>query len=197
MSRHRRVMSAAVGVSTMLLLSLLTPLAAQALADLIDATPAQVSIETPAPGETQSWEMSVRNLTDQSLPLQLRIDGESEALFSGARPLTIEIQDPESGNVVYSGSVSDLLGTHLYLENLPPRDDYALVGRVTLPSDAGNEYQEADGQLLFTFTTIGEAADDGSLATTGGTLSIALLVVAGGLLVVGVTAFALRKKEKS
>jgi LPXTG-motif cell wall-anchored protein len=196
MSRYRRVISTAVGLGAMMLLSF-TPLAAQASADLIDATPARVSIVAPAPGETQSWDMSVRNLTDQSLPLQLHTDGESEALFSGAHPLTIEIQESVSGTIVYAGSVSELLGTHLYLENLPARDDYALVGRVTLPLEAGNEYQEADGRLTFTFATITETAADESLATTGGTLSTGLLVVGGGLLVMGVIAVAMRKKEKS
>lgn len=179
---------------------------ATAADDLIDATPARVAIEAPAPGHSQEWQMSVVSVTDSAVPLQVRVEGAADRLFSGDHPLLLRIAEP-GGRVLVEGPVADVLGRTVPLDPLPAGATYTLVGSVTLPAEAGNDYQGADGSLTVRFTATADsvaddppaddpAADDswdGALATTGAT--VGWVALAGLVLLAGGTTFLLLRRK--
>lgn len=168
-------------------------------ADLIEATPAQVRVRTPAPGHAEEWRMSVVSRTDGPVALALRVDGASDGLFTGAHPLELRLAEP-GGRVLLEAPVADVLGGRVPLDDLPAGAAYELVGTVTLPEDAGNEYQRASGALTVRFTA---TADDpapgpgsGVLAVTGSTAGrLALIALAG--IAGGTTFLLLRRKGRA
>lgn len=165
------------------------PQAATAAGELIDATPATVAIQAPAPGETRHWEMKVENLTEDRIPLTMNVTGESDGLFDGSTPLQLELRDTKTSEVVFAGPARSALNTIISLPGLTEHESYALTGTVTLPSSAGNEYQDATGSLTFEFTTMVEPAKPSGLAVTGGVMGpwlwiSLILVIGGGVLLV-------------
>lgn len=121
--------------------------------DLIDSTPTSVAIDAPAPGESQKWNMSVRNVAGSSVPLGLEITGQSDVLFSGPAPLELTVRTIDGATVVERAPVQDVLGRSLRLPELAAGASYNLVGTVTLPREADNTYQGASGSLKFRFVT--------------------------------------------
>ena len=148
------------------------PQSATAAGRLIEAAPAELSLCAPAPGETERWRMSVKNLTERELPLALTVDGGSSRLFGGTHPLQLEIRHPRTGHVLYSGDAGDAIGGSLQLPELAGRASLELAGSVTLPRDAGNEYQDGSAQLGFEFLAIDEGqAQPANLPVTGNDLT--------------------------
>ncbi|WP_157000628.1 LPXTG cell wall anchor domain-containing protein [Leucobacter komagatae] len=133
-----------------------TPSAVTAADELIEATPARVSIAVPAPGHSAQWDMSVSNLTDTEYPLTLHVSGASDRLFGGAHPLELELTDPRTGDVIYSGPAGESIDAAILVPPLPARGEYQLAGTLSMPRDAGNEYQAASGQMVFEFRVLGD-----------------------------------------
>lgn len=131
---------------------LLLPGTATAPVDLIDATPTEVAVAAPAPGHSAQWDIEVVNLTDQELPLYVRITGEG-AVLGGATPLNVSVSDAASGNVVVHPLVPGTEGEPVELPRLGAGEDHDLVGTVSLPAAAGNAYQGATGTIHFEFVT--------------------------------------------
>ncbi|UIN30694.1 hypothetical protein [Microbacterium binotii] len=159
------------------------PSAAQAAQDLIDATPASVSITAPAPGETVTWDMSVRNLTSGALPIELSISGDDGRLLQGPTPIMITIRESGTSLVVAEGSPQELLGSSWELPSLVGGAEYALVGSATLPQNADNSYQAASATLDFRFTAVSSEGPT-ALAITGSDLVGVVGVVAVGAVAV-------------
>lgn len=159
------------------------PSAAMAADDLIEATPQRVSIAVPAPGHAAEWDMSVSNLTDTDYPLTLVVEGESDRLFSGAHPLELELTDPLTGDVIYSGLAGDSIDSAILVPELPARSDYRLAGTLTLPREAGNEYQSASGHMVFEFRVADEVTpkDPTTIPTTGSDLLFWALIAGIGV----------------
>lgn len=161
-------------------------------ADLIDADPVEVVIESPAPGESRSFDLSVLSTTDTTVPIGLTVVDQSGALVAGPTPVEITLTDDAGQTVLESTRADDLLGRTLDLPDLSAGASYHLAGTVTLPVDAGNSYQGADGQIVFRFQASAEPpagepsapalteAVTSRLATTGATVLGA--VVAGAVL---------------
>jgi len=162
------------------LIMVLTPVGAAAAAGrLIEADPSVIALDTPGPGQSRAWEMSVRSMTDQTVPLTLSVTGESAQLFDGPTPLQLDLKDPRNGTVVFSGPVANVLGSSITLPNLAGRSSYALEGSVTLPASADNRYQNASGNLILTFHAESTTAAPSQLAITGSNLATGLLLLLG------------------
>lgn len=186
----------AVAFASILMMMSSAP-AAHATIALIDASPSDVTISAPSPGESQQWDMAARNLTDQTLPLSVAVSGQSARLFAGPDPLQLEIREKSGNRILYTGPVSDLLNSTITLPALERRASYQLVGTVRLPSSAGNDYQNASGSLRFTFHTMtGTPNEPHQLASTGTSVPTATLLVAAGLLTAGWIVIAARRKRK-
>lgn len=153
---------------------------------LIDATPAEVVLDAPAPGESRTWAMSVTSTTDRTVALDLEITGQSDRLFGGEHPLQITISDPTGRPVLTQTDVAEVIDSSLELTDLSPGASRQLVGTVTLPSAAGNEYQGAGAALRLRFR-----AETDEVAKTPSLLALArtgpaFLVAAGVLAVLSV-----------
>lgn len=177
-------------------------------ADLIESTPTSVAIDAPAPGETQSWNMSVRNVVDSPLPLGLEISGQSDVLFSGPTPIELTVKTPDGATVVERVPIGEVLGRSLALPELQGGASYNLIGTVTLPRAAGNAYQGAGGILKFRFISTADrpgvvpidqvpdkpAAGPG-LAYTGLNNLLPVVATAAVLLAVGAGFLLIRRKN--
>jgi len=186
-------------VFALALIMVLTPVGAAAAAGrLIEADPSVVALDAPGPGQSRAWEMSVRSVTDQTVPLTLSVTGESAQLFDGPAPLQLDLKDPRNGTVVFSGPVAEVLGSRITLPNLEGRGDYALAGSVALPASADNRYQNAGGTLIFTFRAETPAASPSQLAITGSHFATGLLLLIGVPLVLfgAIILIARRKRKK-
>lgn len=199
------------GAGTVLAAGLLVLTAAPASAepaDLIEASTTAVSLHAPAPGESQSFDLSVTSVTDATVPLVLTVVGQSGGLLSGPTPVEVTLVD-DAGDLVLAATPADtLLGTSLDLPDLDAGAGYHLTGTVTLPADAGDEYQGASGQVVFRFqvaadstTTAAPAPAPGAvwppgLATTGATLAggVSALLV---LVTTGAWLLAARRRRTS
>lgn len=181
------------------LIVVLTPVGAAAAAGrLIEADPSVIALDTPGPGQSRAWEMSVRSVTDQTVPLTLSVTGESAQLFDGPMPLQLDLKDPRNGTVVFSGPVANVLGSSITLPNLAGRSSYALEGSVTLPASADNRYQNASGNLILTFHAESTTAAPSQLAITGSNLATGLLLLLLGvpLVLCGAIILIARRKRK-
>lgn len=177
-------------------------------ADLVEADPVAVSIQAPAPGETQTFDLTVRSVTDTAVPLVLTVAGTSGGLLSGPTPVEITLTD-DAGDPVLEPTPADvLLGSTLDLPELAAGAGYHLTGSVTLPLAAGDEYQGADGQVVFqiqaatdspttgTASTTPGAATPSRLATTGATVAGAVAALAA-LVTTGAWLLAARRRRSS
>lgn len=201
----RAAASAVLGTALLLLPA---TSASAAPADLIEADPVAVSVQAPAPGETQSFDLSVTSVTDTSVPLVLTVAGTTGGLLSGPTPVEITLTDDAGGLVLAPTPADVLLGSTIDLPELTAGAGYHLTGSVTLPLAAGDEYQGADGQVVFRFQvatdspttgttspTPGAAAPSG-LATTGATVAGAVAAVAV-LVTTGAWLLAARRRRSS
>lgn len=172
------------------------PAAAAQQGDLIDATPESVRIDAPAPGGLSTWDMSVSNVTTATVPIELRIDGQSDRLFDGPTPLRLTIR--HGADVVVEGSAAELLGSALDLPDLAPGDTYSLTGEASLPAEAGNEYQGESGRLDIRFIAVSSSsATEGVLAVTGGGVATIVVVAVGAVVITsaGILLVSRRRKE--
>jgi hypothetical protein len=199
-----RSIRALTAVIAAVFLGLVQPAGASAIAaDLIDAAPTSLVLDAPAPGESQNWDMSVKNLVDSPVPLALEISGRSDVLFSGAAPMELTVNTPDGTAVIERIRVGEVLGRTITLPELQAGASYNLVGTVTLPRSADNSYQGASGNLKFHFVTSidrpnvtpDKPASGSDLANTGlGTL-IPIGVAAALLLAVGLCLILVRRKK--
>ncbi|WP_157555709.1 hypothetical protein [Microbacterium hominis] len=169
---------------------------AAASSPLIDATPATVTIEAPAPGEEQSWQMAVRNVSGGEISLSVRIEGEAERLFSGPEPLRLRLSDTSTGVAVVAAAAGDAVGTSVELPALAAGETYRLDGLVALRIEAGDEYQNAGGTLTFRFDAQAAEAQPDRLATTGGVWASGVLVAAALALAIGILLLARRRRDR-
>lgn len=188
------------------LLILLQAVAASAVtSDLINSTPASVAVDAPAPGEVQTWKMSVSNSLDAPLPLGLEITGASDVLFSGATPMELSVRTLDGATVVERVPVGKVLGRSLQLPELQAGKTYDFVGALTLPREAGNSYQGASGNLKFRFVTsldkpevnLAPPITGPNLANTGMNNLLPVVIVAVALLVIGLGFVVVRRKSSS
>ncbi len=159
----------AIAVAAGLISALLATPAFATESDLIDATPAETAVVAPPPGGTESWQLEVRNVSSQRVPLTLDIAGQSDRLYSGETPLQLEIVD-SSGVVILSQSTTEALGSTIELDGLDAGDTRRYTARVSLPAEADNAYQGASGVLELRFVAQG---DDTSSASSGSTATLA------------------------
>lgn len=152
---------------------------------LIEATPAAIQLDVPAPGQTYTWDMAVRSVSDSPVILSVATTGESEKLFSGPTPLVITLKDKDGDTVVGPMAAGELIGSSQSLPDLGPRQSYQLTGHATLPRDAGNEYQNAGGRLTLRFTATDAASTTDGAVTPPGGRSGSILASTGSTVVLG------------
>ncbi|MEZ2389925.1 LPXTG cell wall anchor domain-containing protein [bacterium RCC_150] len=201
-----RSIRALIAVIAAVFLGLVQSTGASAVAsDLIDTAPTSLVIDAPAPGESQNWNMSVKNVAGSPVPLALEITGRSDVLFSGAAPMELTVNTPDGTAVVERIGVGEVLGRTIKLPELQAGASYNLVGTVTLPREADNSYQGASGNLKFHFVTSidrpnvtpekpGSGAD---LANTGLRNLIPVGVAAALLLALGFGLILVRRKKSA
>lgn len=150
--------SAACAALGLVLLSV--PAATASAADLIDPGSTTVSLEAPAPGESQAFDLSVTSLTETAVPLEITVLDLSGRLTDGPAPVELELVDDQGASVLPATSAAALPGTTLDLPDLAPGSTYHLTGVLTLPRAAGDEYQGADGELVLRFQVPTDRAAD-------------------------------------
>ncbi|MBF0720847.1 hypothetical protein [Sanguibacter inulinus] len=155
-------MSTALRSAALGLVLLSVAAAPASAADLIDPGTTTVSLEAPAPGESQSFDLSVTSVTETAVPLEITVLDLSGRLTGGAAPVELELVDDQGASVLPTTSAAALPGTTLDLPDLAPGSTYHLTGVLTLPRAAGDEYQGAGGELVLRFQVpTDRAADSG------------------------------------
>ncbi|MHA3684882.1 hypothetical protein ACXR2W_11580 [Leucobacter sp. HY1908] len=170
-----------------------TPALAQD-SDLISVSPASSHISMPAPGHTETWSTEVRNVAKHPVDVDLSTVNElDEVLRSGSTPARITIVDSAGRTLLDDLSVTQLQPQIPVLGQLDPGESISLTGTVSLPAEAGNEYQGASGNLQFTF--VAQTSDThgvtDALAETGAPLAAAGIAAA---LLIGTGAVIMRRK---
>lgn len=121
--------------------------------DLIEVAPETVHIEAPAPGHSSSWAVTVSNVSDHTLPLWIEVSGSESELLSGDNPLELELNDSD-GDTIVSRQPLRLTENNLFeLPPLSPRETTTFHGVVSLPREAGNEYQGLSAEISISITT--------------------------------------------
>lgn len=167
-----------------------------------------VSIDAPAPGHEQTWDMEVRNTTAAVMPLALEVKGDDAALFSGTNALELTVTTAGGAPVLESTPVEKVLGQTFALPDLPPGQTLELKGTVKLPRAADNSYQGLSGKLKFSFVTMANVgptsppANNNSeanppLASTGASGLPVVLAGAGVFVLLGIALVLLRRKQAS
>ncbi|MCA4134033.1 LPXTG cell wall anchor domain-containing protein [Arthrobacter sp. M4] len=200
--RSLRTLLAVIGVAV---LTMIQAVGASAAPDLIDAAPTAVAIDAPAPGEAHSWNMSVKNVAGQPVPLGLEITGHSNVLFTGPAPMELTVQTRDGVTVVNKVRVGDVLGRSMTLPELGAGASYDLIGTVTLPREADNSYQGASGNLKFRFVTSVDSpkvtpvspVKGPDLASTGLGNVLPVAAAAAGLLALGFALILVRRKKSA
>ncbi len=181
-----------------ILLALAVAVPAHATDSVIEAVPAVVTVEAPAPGHSSTWSMSVTNSTDRSLPVGLVVQGADGLLTTGPTPLLVSISSSSGGQVIEATPAGDLLDSTVALEELAPGETRVLRGEAALPGEADDRYQGADGRLTFRFTALGgePASGASTLSRTGADLmgSAALF---GALLISGTAFIIIGRRRRS
>ncbi|MFF8816970.1 LPXTG cell wall anchor domain-containing protein [Leucobacter sp. NPDC015123] len=191
----RALLKSAAVLSLGVAVSVLAPAAATATAgdgDLLVIDEQLITVEAPAPGDSSAWEFAVTNSTRESTEVFVRISRVEGALFEG--PVPGEVAVGAAGQPVsLAGAPGVLLDAEFaQLAPLPARGELTVVGEVSLPRSAGNEYQGASGTFtvqLAATRDVGGGAGGGGMADTGAAgpwLWVAVgaaAVAAGGLLV--------------
>jgi LPXTG-motif cell wall-anchored protein len=167
--------------------------------DLITATPDVVVVKAPAPGHSQTWEMKVRNNTDRPLPLflEIRFTGD-DLLVHGPTPLVLTVDTPD-GRPLGEAALGQLPSSPTSLPDLPGGSTYVLHGTVSLPREAGNEYQRLSGKLTFEFTSEDDTTKSGTgqLPFTGSDGLWQALILGLGLLALGAALVAKRRGKRA
>ncbi len=180
-----------------ILLALAVAVPAHATDSVIEAAPAIVTVEAPAPGHSSTWSMSVTNSTDRSVPVGLVVQGADGLLTTGPTPLLVTVSS-SGGQVIEATPAGDLLDSTVALEELAPGETRVLRGEAALPGEADDRYQGADGRLTFRFTALGgdPASGASTLSRTGADLvgSAALL---GALLISGTALIIIGRRRRS
>ena len=194
----RALLKSAAVLSLGVAVSVLAPAAATATAgdgDLLVIDEQLITVEAPAPGDSSAWEFAVTNSTRESTEVFVRISRVEGALFEG--PVPGEVAVGAAGQPVsLAGAPGVLLDAEFaQLAPLPARGELTVVGEVSLPRSAGNEYQGASGTFTVQLAATrdvgggGGGAGGGGVADTGAAgpwLWVAVgaaAVAAGGLLV--------------
>lgn len=135
----------------------------------LDVTPGQIEVAVPAPGGTDLWEASATNAGTDAVSLYLVVSDVAGAAAGGSHPVRMAVHDGAGVVVVEENALPDLGAEPVLLGTLAPEESLTLHGLVSLPREAGNEYQGAEGALVLDFVTLDGAAPPagGGLAMTG------------------------------
>lgn len=125
--------------------------------DLIAVDPARVHVDVPAPGHEESWTMTARNVSGDTVGLGLEAVGANGDLFAGGHPLQVTVRDPSGAVVLGADDLQD--GSELVaLPALPAGGEYIVTGTAVMPGEAGDEYRAADGGLTLRFVATADEA---------------------------------------
>lgn len=189
--------SAALGAGVLLALTI-NP--AHAADDLIDANPAEVYLDAPAPGEYQTWSTTVASTTDKSVSLDLEVTGSSAQLFSGEHQLRLTLIDGDGAVVINDQPVESVLDGNYPLEALEANQSREYEAFLALPIDAGNEYQDVDGHLRIRFVASADEHATPSktfpdLPKAGAPAILGISALALGLFCLGIVALTRGRKK--
>lgn len=129
-----------------------------------------VEVDAPAPGETRHWSVTVDSSDDDVRDIFVRMSAAEGPLFAGDHPAEITVNE-KGGKAILQGPgrtvVSD---THTEFASFTQGSPVEIEGHLTLPREAGNEYQGASGTLTLELAaTRDEPGDDPNtgIAATG------------------------------
>ncbi len=196
MSALRRSLAAVV--AGLVLSSAVTAPAHAATPSVIDVAPGIVSVEAPAPGHSSTWSMIVSNRADRAVPVGLVVEGADGLLTTGPAPLTVSVSSDSGDPVIDAAPAGTLIGSTVALEPLAAGETRVLHGEASLPREADDRYQGADGRLDFRFTALVDTPAPGAstLSRTGVELvSGAALVTA--LILAGTAFFIIGRRRRS
>ncbi|MFC6356471.1 RNA polymerase sigma factor [Luethyella okanaganae] len=153
----------------------------------ISATPERARMRMPAPGHSESWEMSVQNVSEVDAPVALDVIAAIEA-----GPEHVDISVYVGQTLIADGlRLADFSGRYLYLGTLAPGRSMVVTGVAS--RDARDTDQGLSADAVFRFLTGAEAPDarpgefvgadgmaDGGLPQTG--WGVSWLIAAGAVL---------------
>lgn len=119
--------------------------------DLIQVTPEVTTVDVPAPGHEEKWEMTVSNVSNDVIVPVLKVDGRDSDLYKGPHPVEITVTEKAGKPVVTQSRVGNVIGKDCRLPKLAAGQSYHIEGTVAMPKEAGNEYQNKAGALTFRF----------------------------------------------
>jgi hypothetical protein len=172
--------------------------ASAAIADTADETPATVtSVTVPAPGHSSSWNMRLTNPGSSPATAAVTILAEDGQLLTGQHAPRLALVDAASGRTILRDvPLAELGDTSLPVATVNAADTLDMTATISMPREAGNEYQGQSQSVTFRFTTVAASFEDPLLASTGMAamlpLAIALLLVLFGFL-----ALVLRRKKRA
>lgn len=199
MKRTLRTALTAAALTALLLTT--APAQAQA-AELLEPTGTSISLETPAPGHSVSWEMSARSIADAELQLTLQLATVTGSAAEGRHPLELELTD-HSGALLASGTAQEVSTTALPLTPLAAGDTRIVHATASLPAEAGDEYRGTEARLEFAFFVqgVGSGTEPGSpgspLAITGAAGAIAWVLVAALAIGFGTSALLRARRRRT
>lgn len=142
--------------------------ASSASARGLDVTPERVELTVPAPGETRGWTSTATNLGTEAVSLYLVVTDVTGVAAEGPHPVRLSVQDGSGAQVLAESALPEIGSEPVLLGTVVPSEAISLHGSVSLPREAGNEYQGAGASLVLNLVTLDAVPEaGGGLAMTG------------------------------
>lgn len=154
-----------------------------------------VKVDAPAPGETTHWSVTVGSSDEEVRDVYVRMSAAEGPLFDGDHPAEITVNEVGGTAILQGPGRSVVSDTHTEFASFVHGSPVEIEGHLTLPRDAGNEYQGASGTLTLELAaTRGEPGDDTNtgIAATGSDSWWLLAAGAAAAVVAGITLAARR-----
>lgn len=149
-----------------------------------------VTVEAPAPGDTQDVSFEVASAATGAHDVYIRVRAADGPLFTGTHPAQISVGGVGDAPVL-TGPAGELVSdTHTALGAMAPGAPIRIAGEIALPRAAGNEYQGRSGTLTLELAATrapDEGLPGGPVAVTGAN-GWWLIAAVGAVAVVGGTA---------
>ncbi|WP_139146681.1 LPXTG cell wall anchor domain-containing protein [Arthrobacter sp. SW1] len=139
--------------------------AAPVSGQVLELDNASFTVTMPAPGHSNSWHSTVRNISGKAAALYVTLDSVRGSGFEGKHPATLALR--EGSTVIVPATVPAtrpaVRRTAISLGVIGPGQVRTFTADVALPAAAGNEYRDAAGQISWRFSATPDAgSQDGA-----------------------------------
>jgi LPXTG-motif cell wall-anchored protein len=169
------VLLAAVLAAGAALASAGATMAAPVSGQVLELDNASFTVTMPAPGHSNNWHSTVRNISGKPAALYVALDSARGSGFEGRHPATLALR--EGSTVIVPATVPSTRRSlqadrvrAISLGVIKPGQARTFTADVALPADAGNEYRTAAGQISWQFSTMADAGNQGGASGTDGWL---------------------------